>query len=173
MSAVMSSTLQENRVFAPAQEFVHEAAVSGMEQYHALCAEAEADHAGFWGRLAREHVLWHKPFSSILDESNKPFYRWFEDGELNVSYNCLDRHLGTPTEAKTAIVYESDDGALTWVSYKDLYHRVCRFANGLKSLGYKKGDRAIIYMPMSVQAIVAMQACARLGIIHSVVFGGF
>ena len=173
MSAVINSVLQENRVFPPAQEFVHQAAVSGMEQYHALCAEAEADHAGFWGRLAREHVQWHKPFSSVLDESGKPFYRWFADGELNVSYNCLDRHLGTPTESRTAIVYESDDGALTWVSYKDLYHRVCRFANGLKSLGYKKGDRAIIYMPMSVQAIVAMQACARLGVIHSVVFGGF
>jgi acetyl-CoA synthetase len=144
-----------------------------MAQYQALCAEAERDHAGFWARLAREQIQWHKPFTRTLDDSDAPFFKWFEDGELNVSYNCLDRHLGTPVENKTAIIFEADDGTVTSITYKALHKRVCQFANGLKSLGYKKGERAIIYMPMSIEAVVAMQACARLGLTHSVVFGGF
>ena len=173
MSVHIESVLQENRDFSPPEAFARRAAISGMDQYRALCEQAEADHAGFWARLAREHVLWRKPFSRSLDASQAPFFKWFEDGELNVSYNCLDRHLGTPVENKTAILFEADDGSVTQVTYRDLYHQVCRFANGLKALGARKGDRAIIYMPMSVEGIVAMQACARLGVIHSVVFGGF
>ena len=173
MSAQLDSVLQEERLFAPSEEFVRQATISGMEQYKALCAEAEKDHAGFWARLAREHLIWQEPFTQALDESNAPFYRWFADGKLNVSYNCLDRHLGTPVENKVAIHFESDDGKVTDVTYKELHQRVCRMANALKALGYRKGDRAIIYLPMSVQGVVAMQACARLGIIHSVVFGGF
>ncbi len=173
MSAQIESVMQESRVFPPSDAFRKQATISGMEQYQALCAEAERDYAGFWARLAREQVLWHKPFTQALDDSAKPFYKWFADGELNVSYNCLDRHLGTPVETKTAIIFEADGGEVTKVTYKELYHRVCRFANGLKKLGYKKGDRAIVYMPMSIEGVVAMQACARLGIIHSVVFGGF
>ena len=173
MAGEIESVLEETRVFAPPEAFVRQATIAGMDQYTALCAEAARDHAGFWARLAREQVLWHKPFTRALDESNAPFFKWFDDGELNVSYNCLDRHLGTPVEHKTAILFEADDGTSTAVTYRDLYHQVCRFANGLKALGYKKGERAIIYMPMSVEGVVAMQACARLGIIHSVVFGGF
>jgi acetyl-CoA synthetase len=173
MAGEIESVLEETRVFAPPEGFVRQATIAGMDQYTALCAEAARDHAGFWARLAREQVLWHKPFTRALDESNAPFFKWFDDGELNVSYNCLDRHLGTPVEHKTAILFEADDGTSTAVTYRDLYHQVCRFANGLKALGYKKGERAIIYMPMSVEGVVAMQACARLGIIHSVVFGGF
>ncbi len=173
MSVHIESVLQENRIFPPPESFARRAAISGMDQYRALCEQAEADHAGFWARLAREHVLWKKPFSRSLDASQAPFFKWFEDGELNVSYNCLDRHLGTPVENKAAILFEADDGSVTQVTYRDLYHQVCRFANGLKALGARKGDRAIIYMPMSVEGIVAMQACARLGVIHSVVFGGF
>ncbi|MFM1991495.1 MAG: hypothetical protein RJA99_4452 [Pseudomonadota bacterium] len=173
MSAKIESVLVENRVFPPPEAFARQATVAGMDQYKALCDEAERDHAGFWARLAREQVLWHKPFTKSLNESEAPFFRWFEDGELNVSYNCLDRHLGTPVENKTAIIFEADDGSVTNVTYKDLHARVCRFANGLKSLGFKKGDRAIVYMPMSIEAVVAMQACARLGVTHSVVFGGF
>ena len=173
MAGEIESVLEETRVFAPPEAFVRQATIAGMDQYSALCAEAARDHAGFWARLAREQVLWHKPFTRALDESNAPFFKWFDDGELNVSYNCLDRHLGTPVEHKTAILFEADDGTSTAVTYRDLYHQVCRFANGLKALGYKKGERAIIYMPMSVEGVVAMQACARLGIIHSVVFGGF
>ncbi|MFP5407036.1 MAG: AMP-binding protein, partial [Gammaproteobacteria bacterium] len=165
--------LQETRLFPPPEAFQRQANISGMEQYRAMCDEAERDYAGFWGRLAREHLSWKRPFTKSLDESQAPFYKWFEDGELNVSWNCLDRHLGTPVENKTAIIFEADDGTVTKVTYRELYERVCRFASGLRALGYKKGERAIIYLPMSIQGIVAMQACARLGIIHSVVFGGF
>jgi acetyl-CoA synthetase len=173
VSAHIESVLQENRIFHPPESMVRTATIAGMEQYRALCDQAEADHAGFWGRLAKEQVIWHKPFTRSLDESGAPFYKWFEDGELNVSYNCLDRHLGTPVEHKTALIFEADDGSVSQVTYRDLYHRVCRFANGLKALGARTGDRVVIYMPMSVEGIVAMQACARLGLIHSVVFGGF
>ncbi len=173
MSAHIETVLHESRIFDPPQEFVRQATISGMAQYEKLCADAAKDHAGFWASLAREHVIWHKPFTKTLDESNAPFFKWFEDGELNVSYNCLDRHLGTPTENKVALIFEADDGTVTQVTYKELHRRVCQFANGLKALGYRKGERAIIYMPMSVEGVVAMQACARLGLIHSVVFGGF
>ncbi len=173
MAGQIETTSTESRIFPPPAEFQQRARISGMEQYQALCAEATADHAGFWARLAREHLLWNKPFTRALDESKAPFYKWFDDGELNVSHNCLDRHLGTPTENKDAIVFEADDGSVTRTTYRQLHEQVCRFANGLKALGFGKGERAIVYMPMSVEGIVAMQACARLGIIHSVVFGGF
>ncbi len=170
--ATIESVLQENRIFAPSPEFVQQANVSGMPAYLALCAEAERDYTGFWARLAREHLLWQTPFSQVLDESNAPFFRWFADGRINASYNCLDRHLQSQPE-KTAIIFEADDGQVTRVTYKSLYERVCAMANGLKGLGIKKGDRVIVYMPMSVEAVIAMQACARIGAIHSVVFGGF
>ena len=168
----IESILQENRVFPPSPEFVAQANVAGMDAYRALCAKAESDYEGFWGELARTHIHWHKPFTQVLDESKAPFYRWFHDGELNVSYNCLDRHLAGRGE-HTALIFEADDGSVTHVSYRELHQRVCRFANGLKELGVVKGDRVIIYMPMSIEAVVAMQACARIGAIHSVVFGGF
>jgi acetyl-CoA synthetase len=113
------------------------------------------------------------PFTRTLDESGAPFYKWFDDGELNVSYNCLDRNLENGNADKVAIIFEADDGAVTKVTYRELHQRVCRFANGLKSLGIKKGDRVLIYMPMSIEGVVAMQACARIGATHSVVFGGF
>lgn len=170
--ASIESVLHETRVFPPSEEFQAQANVSGIESYNALCAEAERDYEGFWGRLAREHIEWKKPFTQVLDESKAPFYRWFHDGEMNVSYNCLDKHLPTQGD-KTAIIFEADDGKVSHVSYKELHQRVCQFANGLKSLDIVKGDRVIIYMPMSVEAVVAMQACARIGAIHSVVFGGF
>ncbi len=170
--ANIESVLSETRVFEPAGAFRAQANVAGMEAYRALCAEAEKDYEGFWARLARERITWHKPFSQVLDESKAPFYRWFYDGELNASYNCLDRHLATQPD-KTALIFEADDGKVTRVSYRELYHRVCRFANGLNSLKVAKGDRVVIYMPMSIEAVVAMQACARIGAIHSVVFGGF
>jgi len=168
----IQSVMHENRVFAPSEAFVKQANVSGMAAYKAMCAEAEKDYAGYWAKLARETLLWKKPFTKTLDESNAPFYKWFEDGELNVSYNCLDRHLTTQPQ-KTAIIFETDDGKVTKISYQELHARVCQFANGLKKRGIKKGDRVIIYMPMSIEAVVAMQGCARIGAIHSVVFGGF
>ena len=164
---------QENRIFLPPAEFVRDAAVSGMEAYHALCAEAERDYEGFWARLARANLHWHKPFTKTLNESDAPFYKWFEDGQLNVSYNCLDVNLENGNADKAAIIFESDDAKVTRVTYRELHKKVCHFANGLKSLGIKKGDRVVIYMPMSVEGVAAMQACARIGATHSVVFGGF
>ncbi|MHB8167333.1 MAG: AMP-binding protein, partial [Sulfuricella sp.] len=171
MSSI-ESVMTETRVFEPAESFKAQANVKGMEGYRALCEQADKDYEGFWAGLAKELLVWKKPFTKVLDESNAPFYKWFEDGEMNVSYNCLDKHLATQPN-KIAIIFEADDGKVTRISYKDLYHRVCEFANGLKSLGAKKGDRIIIYLPMSIEAAVAMQACARIGAIHSVVFGGF
>ncbi|HEY1103100.1 MAG TPA: AMP-binding protein, partial [Burkholderiaceae bacterium] len=172
-SSAIESTLIENRVFPPSEATVKAARIGGMDAYHALCREAEADPDGFWGRLARENLSWKKPFTKVLDESNAPFYQWFADGDLNASYNCLDRHLGTPTENKTAIIFESDDGKVTNVTYKELHAKVCQLANTLRGMGIKKGDRVLIYMPMTVEGVVAMQACARIGATHSVVFGGF
>ncbi|MBU6504389.1 MAG: acetate--CoA ligase [Betaproteobacteria bacterium] len=165
--------LQENRLFPPAPEFVAQANISGMAAYQALCDEARRDPDAFWARLARENLHWHRPFTRVLDESNPPFYKWFEDGLTNVSYNCLERNIAQGLGNKTALIFEADDATVTHVTYQDLYHRVCRFANGLKSLGIKSGDRVVIYMPMSVEGVVAMQACARIGATHSVVFGGF
>src|SRR6266581_210643 len=170
--AKIESVAHENRVFPPPPGFISQANV-GKAEFDRLNAAAAADFPGFWAKLARDELLWHKPFTKSLDESNAPFYKWFEDGQLNVSYNCLDRNLENGNADKVAIIFEADDGAVTRVTYEDLYHRVCRFANGLKSLGIKKGDRVVIYMPMSIQAVVAMQACARIGATHSVVFGGF
>ena len=171
--AGIESVLQETRVFDPPASFVKQANIAGMDAYRALCAEAEQDYEGFWARLAHEHLVWHKPFTKVLDESNAPFYKWFEDGELNASYNCLERNLENGNADKVAIIFETDDAKVTRITYRELHARVCRFANGLKALGIKKGDRVVIYMPMSVEGIVAMQACARIGATHSVVFGGF
>jgi acetyl-CoA synthetase len=172
-SNVIESTLVENRVFHPSEAIAQAARVSGMEGYNALCAEADTDFEGFWARLARENLTWTKPFTRTLDESNVPFYTWFDDGELNASANCLDRHIGTPVENKTAIIFEADDGTVTNVTYKELLARVSQFANALLAKGIKKGDRVLVYMPMTTEGVIAMQACARIGAIHSVVFGGF
>jgi acetyl-CoA synthetase len=172
MASNIETVLQETRVFPPSPQMVKQANISGMEAYRKLCAEAEKDFDGFWARLARETLLWSKPFTEVLDESKAPFFRWFYDGELNASYNCLDRHLKTQPD-KIAIIFEADDGKVTKITYQELYREVCRFANALKARGIKPGDRVLIYMPMSIQAVVSMQACARIGATHSVVFGGF
>lgn len=171
MSSI-ESVLTENRVFTPSKIFEQAANVSGMEARRALCAKAEQDYSGFWAELARNEISWHKPFTQVFDETNAPFYRWFYDGELNASYNCLDRHLASRGD-KTALIFEADDGAVTIITYRELHKRVCRMANALKGLGIQAADRVIIYMPMSIEAVIAMQACARLGAFHSVVFGGF
>ncbi len=158
--------------YYPSDELVRQSAVQGINGYNKLCERANNDYEGFWAELANELLTWHKPFTQILCEEDAPFYKWFSDGELNVSYNCLDRHLEKKGD-KTAILFEADNGTSTSVSYKELHHQVCKLANGLKTLGLQLGDRVIIYMPMGIEAVVAMQACARLGLIHSVVFGGF
>jgi acetyl-CoA synthetase len=172
MSAIQS-VLVENRVFEPSEAMRKGARISGMAGYEALCAEAENDYEGFWARLAKENLVWNKPFTQTLDESNAPFYQWFADGELNASANCLDKHMGTDVENKTAVITESDDGTVTHTTYRELLGRVSQFANGLKARGIAKGDRVLIYMPMTLEGVIAMQACARIGATHSVVFGGF
>ena len=168
----IESVSNETRSFPPPAAFAKQANISSAD-FQAMNAEAARDYTGYWARLARENLVWHKPFTQTLDEANAPFYRWFHDGQLNVSYNCLDVNLKNGNAEKIAIIFEADDGAVTQVSYQALYHKVCQFANGLKSLGIKKGDRVIIYMPMSIEGVIAMQACARIGATHSVVFGGF
>lgn len=170
---VVGATQVENRVFEPPQEFSERARISGMEAYQRLCEEAESDFEGFWARQGRETLKWSQQFTNVLDASNPPFYRWFDDGTLNASINCLDRHMGTPIEHKTALIFESDSGDVSSITYRQLLDRTCQFANALRAMGVKKGDRVAIYMPMSIEGVVAMQACARLGATHSVVFGGF
>jgi acetyl-CoA synthetase len=163
----------ELKTHQPPAALVAAARVSGMAAYQKLCDEAAADYAGYWARLAREFVSWKTPFTKVLDESNAPFFKWFEDGTLNVSHNCLDRNVDRGLGDKTAIIFEADDGTVTKVTYAQLLAKVGQFANVLKARGVKKGDRVVIYMPMSVEGVAAMQACARIGATHSVVFGGF
>ncbi|MBT8130243.1 MAG: AMP-binding protein [Gammaproteobacteria bacterium] len=167
----INSVLIENRRFDPPAEFASKARIKAAD-LDALNKQAEQDYEGFWADQARQHIDWNKPFSKVLDESNAPHYKWFEDGELNVSYNCIDRHLADKAD-KTAIIFEGEQGDVRHISYQQLHDDVCRFSNGLKNLGIGKGDRVIIYMPMTAEAVIAMQACARIGAIHSVVFGGF
>ncbi len=168
----IESMNREIRIFNPSDEVVKNANVSGMKSYEALVDKFKNDYLGAWSELAKELLIWNKPYTKILNDKDAPFYKWFEDGKINASYNCLDRHLKTQPN-KTAIIFEADDGKVTSITYLDLYEKVCQFANGLKSINLKIGDRVIIYLPMSIEAIVAMQACARLGLIHSVIFGGF
>jgi acetyl-CoA synthetase len=165
--------MSNEKVYQPSADFVKNAAVSGMDGYKALCAEAEKDYEGYWGKRAKELLSWQTPFTKILDESNAPTYGWFVDGKLNASYNCLDRQIEHGLGDKIALIFEADDGQVTKVTYKELLARVCKIANSLKELGVQKGDRVIIYMPMTIDGIASMQACARIGATHSIVFGGF
>ena len=168
----IESILNEHRIFHPAQAFVDRANVSGMAAYEKLCAAANENYEKFWGDLARELIIWKKPFTKTLNDSDAPFYKWFEDGELNVSYNCLDKHLNTQPN-KIAIIFEADNGEVSQITYKELYEQVCQFANGLKTFNLNIGDRVVIYLPMGIEAVVSMLACSRIGLTHSVVFGGF
>jgi len=165
--------MSQNKLYLPSPEWSAQAHVKGMAGYQALVDEAERDYEGFWARQARELLSWKTPFTKVLNDSEAPFFKWFEDGRLNVSYNCLDRNVEAGLGDKTAIIFEADDGAVTKVSYSELLAKVSQLANALKARGVKKGDRVVIYMPMSVEGVAAMQACARIGATHSVVFGGF
>lgn len=167
----IESVLHETRVFFPSDRAKREANVNA-DRLAQLHAKANADHVGFWSDLAREKLQWSKPFTVGLDDSKAPHYRWFTDGELNVSVNCLDRHLDDRGD-KTAIIFEGEPGDVQKYTYHELHGAVCRFANALKMQGVEQGDRVIIYMPMIPEAVIAMQACARIGAIHSIVFGGF
>ena len=167
------SEVQKKPVFKPNKEFAKTARIKNMCEYEALQEEAIEDYEGFWERFAKEKLTWKEPFHTVLDESNFPFVKWFEGGKLNVSEQCIDRHLDT-RKNKAAIIFEGDRGDKQIITYLELYYNVNRFANLLKKeFGVKKGDRVVIYMPMIPEAAYAMLACARIGAIHSIVFGGF
>ena len=170
-SDTIQSILTEKRVFPPSAEFTAGARLNA-EQLDALHAAAAQDHVGFWAELARKQLAWQTPFTRALDDSNAPNFQWFTDGRTNASVNCLDRHLAARGD-KIAIRFEGEKGDTRHLSYRQLHAEVCKLANGLKSLGIAKGDRVVIYLPMTPEAVIAMQACARIGAIHSVVFGGF
>lgn len=167
----IQSTLHEKRTFPPSDNFLSTAALSA-NKLNDLYSQAEKGHNEFWSQQAKKEIDWQQPFETIVDETNAPFYRWFPDGKLNVSFNCLDRHLIQRGD-KTAIIFEGEPGDIEHISYRELHRRVCIFSNALKAQGIQKGDRVVIYMPMIAEAVIAMQACARIGAIHSVVFGGF
>ncbi|MEY2891826.1 MAG: Acetyl-coenzyme synthetase, partial [Pseudomonadota bacterium] len=164
---------EQSTIYAPTAAVAASAHVSGFAAYEALVKEAETDYEGFWARQARELISWKTPFTKVLNEAEAPFFKWFEDGTLNASYNCLDRNIERGLGDKTAIIFEADGGEVTKVSYSQLLAKTCQIANGLRSLGIQKGDRVVIYIAMSIDGVAAMQACARIGATHSVVFGGF
>ena len=168
----IDSILQEERRFSAPCQFIENASINSPLSLEILNKLAHEDHEGFWAKLAQNEIDWHTPFSRTLDASNAPHYQWFNDGTLNISYNCIDRHLIDRAD-KTAIIFEGEQGDVQHISYRQLHHEVCRFSNALKLHGIQQGDRVILYMPMVPEAVIAMQACARIGAIHSVVFGGF
>ncbi|KFI23462.1 acetate--CoA ligase [Nitrosococcus oceani] len=168
----IESTLCEERLFSPPAEFSAKARIPDRAAFDSLVQAANENFEGFWADQAKAELTWHKPFETVLDDTNPPYYRWFTEGELNVSFNCLDRHLKGKAD-KAAIIFEGERGEVTTLTYRQLHQRVCRFANVLKEQGIVPGDRVVIYLPMVPEAVIAMQACARIGAIHSVVFGGF
>ena len=165
--------MSELTTHQPSDVFVKQATVSGMAAYQALCKKAETDYEGFWAEQARRLISWKTPFTKILNQSDAPFFKWFEDGTLNASYNCLDRNIEKGHGNKTALIFEADGGEVTKITYNQLLAKTCQMANALKSIGVKKGDRVMIYISMSIDGVAAMQAWARIGATHSVVFGGF
>jgi acetyl-CoA synthetase len=167
----IQSTLTENRVFDPPASFQAGAVIKSMEEYERLYQEAETDPEKFWGKIGSE-LHWFKPWDKVL-EWNCPWAKWYPGGELNVSYNCLDRHVASSRRNKAAIIWEGEPGEVQTLTYQQLLIEVCKFANVLKSLGVKKGDRVAIYMGMSPSLPIAMLACARIGAPHTIIFGGF
>ena len=166
------NVMKEERLFPPSKEFADRAHIGSIEAYKKLWNEAASDPETFWGSVAREELHWFKPFDKVL-EWKEPFASWFVDGQTNVSHNCLDIHLGTPREEKVALIWEGEPGDTRTLTYRQLHDQVCKFANVLKKLGLKKGDVVSMYMPMVPELAIAMLACARIGAVHSVVFGGF
>ena len=166
------NVMKEERLFAPSEEFSAKARFKSMEEYQKVWDEAAADPEKFWGDMAKEELHWFKPFDTVL-EWNEPFAKWFVGGETNVSYNCLDAHLDTERANKAAIIWEGEPGDSRVLTYRMLHREVCKFANCLKKMGVEKGDVVSIYMPMVPELAVAMLACARVGAVHSIIFGGF
>jgi len=176
--ANIESILQEERLFPPPRSFSKQARIKSLAQYRRLYRESIASPEKFWGRQAKEELVWFKPWTKVL-EWQEPFAKWFVGGQLNVADNCLDRHLNTATANKAALIWEGESagpdkpGEERTLTYRQLHYEVCRFGNVLKRLGLRPGDRVLIYLPMVPEAAIAMLACARIGAVHSVVFGGF
>jgi len=170
--SIIESTLQEKRIFHPSAEFSQNAHVKSLEDYLRLCDEARSDPQKFWAQLAEQELHWFQKWDTVLDWQ-PPFVKWFVGGKLNISYNCLDRHLTTWRKDKAALIWEGEPGDSRTLTYAELHREVCQFANVLKQLGVNKGDRVGIYMPMIPEAAIAMLACARIGATHAVIFGGF
>src|SRR6476646_10430122 len=174
----ITSVLHEKRVFKPRKEFSERAHIKSLAQYQKMYKESISSPEKFWAKQAKDELIWFKPWKKTL-EWKEPFAKWFVGGQLNVTFNCLDRHLGTAVANKAALIWEGEPaapgkaGEERTLTYKQLHHEVCMFANVLKRNGIKKGDRVLIYLPMVPEAAVAMLACARIGAVHSVVFGGF
>src|SRR5262245_54911124 len=170
-TSTITSVLKESRKFEPPPEFVRRAIISGREEYERLWKRAADDPEGFWAEQA-ESLHWFRRWDKVL-QWNEPFAKWFVGGQINASFNCLDRHLATPRKNKAAFIWEGAPGDVRVLTYQEMHREVCQFANVLKKLGVKKGDRVTLYMPLIPELAVAMLACARIGAPHSVVFGGF
>jgi acetyl-CoA synthetase len=170
----MEVLMDEKRVFPPSKEFSAKAHIKSLAEYETMYKRSVEDPEGFWGEMAEKNLTWFKKWDKVLDyDFNKPYIKWFSGGKLNVSYNCLDRHINTATRNKAAIIWEADDGSYKTYTYQQLFMEVNRFANVLKKNGIKKGDRVNIYLPMIPELAISMLACSRIGAIHSIVFGGF
>ncbi len=171
--STIESILQEKRTFNPPNEFAEQALIKNWQEYQDLYQKAKENPTQFWAELAEKELDWFEKWDQVLDWSNPPFAKWFVNGKINISYNCLDRHLTTWRRNKAAIIWEGEPGDSRTITYAQLHREVCQFANVLKDLGVKKGDIVGVYMPMIPEAAIAMLACARIGAAHSVVFGGF
>jgi acetyl-CoA synthetase len=168
----IESVLQEKRLFEPSAQFSQAAHIKSLAEYHQIYDRAKADPAAFWAELADQELHWFEKWHTVLDWQ-PPSVKWFDGGKINISYNCLDRHLTTWRKNKAALIWEGENGDSRTLTYSQLHREVCQFANALKQLGVQKGDRVGIYMPMIPEAAIAMLACARIGAVHGVVFGGF
>ena len=169
----INNILEENRLFPPSKEFSDKSNIKSFEELQSLKKQSLDNPIKFWESFANSEIDWFEPFQTVLDRENAPFFKWFKEGKLNISYNCLDRHIKNGIGNKTALVWEGEPGDNKKYTYQELLKEVCKASNALKSLGIKKGDLVCIYMPMIPEAMIAMLACARIGAPHSVVFGGF
>ena len=169
----INNILEEKRIFAPSKEFANKSNISSLEELLRLKKQALENPLQFWESYANSEIDWFSPFQTVLDRENAPFFKWFKEGKLNITYNCLDRHIKNGLGKKTALIWEGEPGDSRKYTYEELLKEVCKAANALKAIGVERGDLVCIYMPMIPEAMFAMLACARIGAPHSVVFGGF
>jgi acetyl-CoA synthetase len=164
--------MDENRSFPPTKEFSEKAHINSMEAYKSMYQQSIQDPEKFWSEVAND-LHWFKKWDTVLEDSKKPFFSWYKGAKTNLCYNCVDRHLEGPNKNKAAVIWEGEPGEEKVLTYQDLHREICKFANGLKSLGVKKGDRVALYLPMVPELIISVLACARIGAVHSVIFAGF